>query len=409
MKTQTVTVTQKPLNRIATLTAIEADSTTGKMPDRLHLLRVGQFNTEKYGMLDIKAADLQEMVLNFDKGLARPGGGSLGLPVNFRHDKGGIAAAWINGLEFDGKDLWGTDINWSRAGQEAVANQEYKCLSSEFTPRCLGGMWVDPENTGLQAQNVFTGAGLTNIPMFTGNRPVMASAESADKADDDKQVIYINAKAKESKMLTVDALRVKAAADLTDEEKVYASEHKAEFSADEQKRLGLVEASTTTTTTTPKKVDASQVKGDEGMVMVDAAQLKIMNDQIAEVVADNKARKHTEAETVVDAAIEAGKIKADQKDVWVSMIEADASKKDLLEGLQGNASVSDGERGAKGADASDDESATSKLKVAIEAAQKENDKLTYVQAQAQVLASDKDLAAAVDAERAQSVNAGSVK
>jgi hypothetical protein len=408
MKTQTVTTTQKPLNRIATLTAIEADSTTGAMPDRLHLLRVGQFNTEKYGMLDIKASDLQEMVLNYQKGYARPGGGTLGLPVNFRHDKGGIAAAWINGLEFDGKDLWGTDINWSRAGQEAVANQEYKCLSSEFTPRCLGGMWVDPENTGLQAQNVFTGAGLTNIPMFTGNRPVMASAESADKADDDKQVIYINAKAKESNMLTVDALRVKAAADLTDEEKVYASEHKAEFSADEQKRLGLVEASTTTTTT-PKKVDASQVDGTEGLVLVDAAQIKTMNDQIAEVVADNKARKHTEAETVVDAAIESGKIKADQKDAWVSMIEADATKKDLLEGLQGNASVSDGERGAKGADASDEESATSKLKVAIEAAQKEDNTLSYTQAQAKVLASDKELSAAVDAERAQAANAGSVK
>lgn len=392
---------QKPLNRIATLTAIEADATTQEMPGRLHLLRVGKFNTEKYGELENSVDDMREYVDHFNQGLGRPGNGTLGVPVNYKHDKGANAACWINGLEFDGTDLWGTELEWTGSGKKAIQDKEYKCLSSEFTPRCLGGEWVNPENTNQRARNVFTGAGLTNIPMFTGNRPVMASAELSG-SDDDKQVIYINAKAKEQSM-NLEALRVKASADLTAEERTFVEAHASDLSADERTKFGIKVEASTTTTTAPKTVDASTVTGNEGLVTVEASSLKAINDRLAAVEATAKEAQHNEAVTMVDAAIADGKLIADQKDKWVTLIEADASNKQLLEGLAGNGRMGN-EQGKTGGDANASTSAAAELKTAIEAAQKENDKLTYTQAQSQVLASNTELAGRVEAERAGSVN-----
>lgn len=391
---------QKPLNRIATLISIEADATTQELPTRLHLLRVGKFDTEKYGVLDITAADCTEMVVHFDNGIGRPGAGSLGVPVNLRHDKGGVAAAWINGLEFDGKDLWGTKIDWTGTGKKVLADGDYKCLSSEFTPRCLGGEWVNPENTSQKARNVFTGAGLTNIPMFTGNRPVMASATS-DDADSDKQVIYINAKAKEQSM-NLDALRVKASADLTAEERTFVEAHAAELSADEKTKFDIkVEATSTTATgQTVKTVDASTVTGNEGLVAVEASQLKALNDQVGALTQESKDRKHAEASATVDAAITEGKIKADQKDAWIGRIEADASMATVLTDMRGDPELAK-EQGGVGDVTATSGSAAAELKGKIDAAMKEDTKLKYVEAQSQVLDADKDLAKRVQDERSE--------
>jgi hypothetical protein len=404
MNPQTGTKT-KPLNHIATLTAIEADSTTGDLPGRIHLLRIGTFDTEKYGELTVTADDMREYVDHYNQGFGRPGNGKLGVPVNLRHDKGGVAAAWINGLEFDGTNLWGTPLDYTGTGKKVLADGDYKCLSSEFTPRCLGGMWVNPENTSQRARNVFTGAALTNIPMFTGNEPVMASAESTDAADADKQVIYINAKQKEQSMHNLEALRVKASADLTAEERTFVEAHAAELSADEKAKFDIKVEASTATTTKPVVVDASQVTGNEGLVTVDASALKTINDRLAAVEADNQAKKHDVAVASVDAAIADGKIVADQKDKWVKMIEADASNKELLEGLAGNGRMGT-EQGKTGADANASTSAAAELKTAIEAAQKEDTKLSYTQAQTKVLADNSELAQRVQTERAE--HAGSV-
>ena len=206
-------------------------------------------------------------------------------------------------------------------------------------------------------------------------------------------------------MHNLEALRVKASADLTAEERTFVEAHAAELSADEKAKFDIKVEASTATTTKPVVVDASQVTGNEGLVTVDASALKTINDRLAAVEADNQAKKHDVAVASVDAAIADGKIVADQKDKWVKMIEADASNKELLEGLAGNGRMGT-EQGKTGADANASTSAAAELKTAIEAAQKEDTKLSYTQAQTKVLADNSELAQRVQTERAE--HAGSV-
>ena len=46
----------------STVSVIEADS-TGALPQKIQLLRAGNFNTEKYGEVPISASDIQEIQL----------------------------------------------------------------------------------------------------------------------------------------------------------------------------------------------------------------------------------------------------------------------------------------------------------------------------------------------------------
>ena len=363
-------------NRIATLEPIEADAEK-RLPERIHLLRTGVFNTSKYGRLEITADDLKEMVTNFEAGHGRPGpaGKKGGLPVNFAHDKAGKAAAWINKVEADAEgNLWGI-VEWTGAGKSEVEAGNWRYISSEFVPRCLGGFWTAAENATEKIRNVITGAATTNIPMFNGNHGIMASSEP-DGLQDDTQVIYINAsdEDKEQKMPTLDEVRVKDAATLTDEDKKVLADNKDQLSADEKAKFGLVEASADA----PKAVDASSVEGTEGLVLVEASQIKTLREHAEEAQAKVEAAEaaKTELEKQVEAHNEQlktirekevqasvkehvarGAIVADQAENWEKLILADASMEETLKAIPSNKiveadSIGDGDKGDGAIDAS---------------------------------------------------------
>lgn len=397
---------------IQTVTSIEADASS-KLPDRIHLLRAGTFNTQKYGRIEITADDLREFAGNFKAGRGRPGpeGNKGGLPVNIGHNKGGVAAAWINDLEVEGNDLYGTKLDWTGAGKAEVESKNYKYISSEFTPRCMGGLWASAEDSTKRFRNVFTGAALTNIPMFNGNQGIMASDEVI--SEDGKETIYINATEEEQNM-TLDGLRVKENKDLTADERKFVEAHATELSDVEKKKFNI-EANAEEENKVPVSIEAAATS--EGVVSVEASEVKKVLDENTElkkqVEAANtdkselektveahaeqlKASRRKEIEASVDKHIARGAIVADQKDTWVEKIEADASMETLLEQVAGNKVVEADAMGKETGSGSVE--ATSELdKLATELSEKKG--ITYSQATVDVLASNVELANKVNAER----------
>lgn len=410
-------------NAIATLISVEAD-TSGKLPDRIHLLRTGSFETDKYGLLEITADDMREFVANFNAGFGRPGANGTGyLPVNFGHDKGGPAAGWITELEAemrqDGSgvmDLWGK-TDWSNAGKEAVSGKEYGYISSEFTPRCMGGFWTAAEDVTRQISNVFTGAALTNIPMFNGNHGIMASSELTGSGDE-KQVIYINAsdEDKEHEMPTLDEVRVKDVTSLTKEDKQVLASALVEdqLSADEKAKFAPafgIEASAEK----PQSVEASAVKGDEGLVAVEASAVKALVDENADLKSkveasqaektdlekkveaheeQLKASRRKDIEADVKNHVARGAIVADQAKKWADRIEADASLAEDLAALPSNKVV---EADNLGADDKGDGGVTAaaqieaKAKEMVEASQEKGDTLDIGTAMSRVIKENPEL------------------
>jgi hypothetical protein len=383
---------------IATFSPVMADATTDKMPDRIHLLRVGSFPTRKYGKLDINASDCEEMVSNFDKGIGLPFDGSTGAPVNFAHQVGLKAAAWIKGLQFDGTNLWGTPVEWSTAGERAIKGKEFKCFSSEFHPRCLGGEWSDPENTNMKAKNVFTGGALTNVPMFTGNRPVTASATSEEENGSDKQVIYISASNEgENDMVTLDSVRSKAAADLNADEQAFVKAHATEFTTDEQTKFGVQASAVSAEVVAPTVVSASAVT-------IQASEVKAMNDRLSALEASSEGIKTERAQNVVKKHIARGAIKADQLDNWTKLIMASDDNAALLDGLADNPALA-AEQGSDDKNVTASTTAWEELDVkAQKVVADSNGSIDINKARLSVLASDEDLGKRIEDERANNTS-----
>ena len=412
---------------IRTVHAIQADATTQELPDRVMLLREGEFNTEKYGVIPLTAADLNEMKANFDDGVGMADEGQTGIPIDFAHQSHLNAGAWIKALSVEADDdgkavLWGTNMEWSKSGREAILNKEYKCISSDFYPQTFG-QWVDPES-GVSAKNVIVGAGFTNRPMFTGNKPVMASEADAD-AEGVKTVVYINASEepkKENKGMEIDKLRVKAKADLSGEEGIFLAVHASELTDEERKTFGLEATATVDpavkAAADKKAADEAKAKADadaaavqaaqaaQGSISIQAADWKAMQETVEALKASNEALKANvqgtekkEVEDEVKKAVARGAVKADRLDHWTKTILAASGedRKGLIEDLR---SLADnplvgrkfGLVGSGGTAADDIEAEiTKKAAEATAAAKAKGEKLDVYAARAQVLAADQTL------------------
>lgn len=396
---------------LRTTNAIQASANdTGTLPDRVHLLRDGNFNTQKYGEIPIAAADLYEMKFNFDRGVGMAHEGETGIPIDFAHQSNLNAAGWIRQLEVvqaedGGTELWGTDVEWSESGKAALLGKEYKCLSSDFYPSAFGE-WVDAES-GITAKNVIVGAALTNRPMFTGNHPVIASDGEAE-ATGVKTVIYVNATSEttKEKSMNLDQLRVKAADDLSGAEYKYVVEHQDELSADERAKFGF-KAAAEEHQDEHKEVKASEVKGDEGKVTVEASELKATNDKLASLVKTVEslqgAQQQTEETKIREEVTKhaaRGAIKADAVEPWTKMIlAADAAGReqmlDNLKSLADNPLLGKtfGSKETEGSAAMDVEAEINKkVQEALTAAELKGEKLSAFDARKRVLASDPELA-----------------
>ena len=397
---------------LRTTNAIQASGADpAVLPDRVHLLRDGDFNTAKYGEIPIKAGDLYEMKFNFDRGVGMAHEGETGIPIDFAHQSNLNAAGWIRNLEVvqaddGGTELWGTNVEWSDSGKSALLGKEYKCLSSDFYPAAFGE-WVDPES-GITAKNVIVGAALTNRPMFTGNKPVIASDGEAE-AIGVKTVIYVNATSEiKEKSMSLDQLRVKAAEDLSGAEYKFVVEHQDELTAEERAKFGLKAAAQTTEDGKQKEAEAlkaAEEAKDKGVqadaiIAQQAEQIKALQASVEQLTGNQKAAEHAKIQKEVEAHAARGAIKPDMIETYVTAIEAsdEPTRKALrtsLEALADNPLVGKtyGSKASEGSAEMDIEAEIGKkAKELLAAAEAKGEKIDIFTARQRVLAADPELA-----------------
>jgi hypothetical protein len=411
MNPQVVDNANKNLAR--TFRAIHAAKDTQKLPTQIEIIKAGEWpDDSNKGFMKITTADLLEFKKNFDEGIGMPGGAGFGLPIDFSHEEWDKAAGWIKEVVVEGDTLYGK-VEWSKSGEESLMNGEFKCISPSFYPSCLGS-WHDPEDWSETAQNVLVGAGLTNIPFFKGLKPIMASNASGERSGEDKNLIYVSASEKENNMLTLEEIRAKDADALSEEEKSFLVEHKAELTAEEQTKFGF-------------EVTAKGGEGDddgsgegEGSGEGDGEDAAAaVTPELAAVQADLKSGKKVlvEASTLnrlekvadqyelekanqkVEAHVARGAIKADQAKVWADRIVKDPSVEALMQDLPNNEALA-GEQGSS-VKASETGSAIAQVQTKanelVEAS--EGKKLDIGSAISQVLANNKELATQYNEEK----------
>ncbi|PPH83916.1 hypothetical protein C5C50_04245 [Rathayibacter sp. AY1D9] len=337
------------------LIKISADA-DGNGPSSIHLMSAGHWHTPWHGAFEMTSDDLADMVTNFEAGVGLVAENKNRAPLNYGHDMGGKAAVWITGLflENDGTELWGS-VKWTREGARSLKEEEYAYISPEWNPRDFP--WENPEVEGEFVDNVFTGAALTNIPLFKKLKPVMASR---DAGGSDKH--------NEGESMDLATLRAKKADELTDEEKAFLAEHKTELTDDERTTFGLVDAETEeekTAREAQEKADAdakaeADRKAAEEAKNVQASAHGLTASQIQQLQADAKAGREAQQELLktrltasVTAHIERGAIKSDQLDSAVSILMAssDAQRTSLtafLEALPTNTLIASAEKGDGG-------------------------------------------------------------
>lgn len=326
---------QKTERMVRTFRGLKADS-NGSLPTRIEILQIGMWDTPYHGMFMIDQNDLNEMKANFDAGVAQSGDG-LGVPIDFSHDESGQAAGWIKGMVVEGNSLYADPVEWTGAGKEALLAGNFKCFSPTFYPSCLGG-WPDPEDYDTFVPNVITGGALTNIPLFKGLQPIMASVDGGGK--DKSRVIYISASAEGKHMPTLEEVKVKDVASLTEEDKKVLADNQASLSTDEKVKFGLEAA--------PAAPAANENKNEEGKDVTDpetaqiAASIKSGESVVVKASVFNKLQedvkdmKRKEIAASVDAHIARGAIKADQKEAWTDRILADPTTVELLAAVPSN-------------------------------------------------------------------------
>lgn len=376
---------------------IAADSSNA-LPSRIEIMRAGTWPSDSNkGAMNITDSDLLEFKTNFDSGTGMAGGSGTGLPIDFEHEYWGKAAGWMKGLVVEAGVLYADPVEWTSSGSSALEGGEYKCISPMFTPACLGE-WHDPEDWNVTARNVLEGAALTNIPFFKDLTPITASRKDGEI----KNVIYVNAsQIKEQKHMTLADVRVKANDQLSDEERAFLVEHKAELTADELTSFGLEAPKQVVAdkkAETPV-VKADAVKGDEGKVLIEASEIKGMFDRVKSLESSVAASHEKDVKAEVLTHVKRGAIKADQVDTWVSKIVADSTMVELLDGLSDNA-VMAAETGKAAGTGDATKTAATELHERITADMKASEgKLSYADAQKNILMSDKELSERINQER----------
>lgn len=305
------------------------------VPDRIHLMSAGHWHTPWHGAFEMSPEDLREMVANFNNGVGQVAGSNK-LPINYGHDISGKAAGWIVSLtvENNGTELWG-DIEWTPKGRQMLTEGEFRYISPEWNPRDLP--WENPEVEGEMFNNVITGAGLTNIPLFKKLQPIMASIE-AGRSD--------NQSIKGGEDMDLEQVRVLKPEDLTDEQKAFLDEHKADLTDEERTTFGLVEAPETpevpeTAPETPEEApEAPEVPEtpetpeapeapEQGVQASASMTATITVAELEQLKASAKAGEQASRELLrnglmADAtkALERGAIKSDQRDGLVELLMA---------------------------------------------------------------------------------------
>ena len=182
------------------------------IPDTIHLIPIGQWEHDVYGPILITASDIREFVQNFNAKIRK------GVPITAGHE--GFeelpAKGWIVEVEARDTGLWGK-VEWNEGGIESLSDKEFKFFSPEFYRD-----YEDPQTHQIY-RNVLTGGALTKSPYFKELEAIVFSEQKLKKQFNTN-----------TNMFELKDLVVKDITTLTDEEKAFLKEHKAELT-DEQK------------------------------------------------------------------------------------------------------------------------------------------------------------------------------
>jgi phage I-like protein len=141
------------------------------VPQKVQILRTGEFTDPRYGTFEITAADLLTMKKNFDAKVR-----GVDLAIDYAHESDQVAAGWIKGLELStsGNELWAT-VEWTPQGAKRLSDKEFRYLSADFA--------FDYKNneTGNSYGPTLFGAGLTNRPVVKNMAPAVELTERKDK------------------------------------------------------------------------------------------------------------------------------------------------------------------------------------------------------------------------------------
>lgn len=415
-------------NIARTRIAIKATD-AGAAPTEIELLRTGMWDTPYHGMFMVTPDDLRQYVENF-KNDVRPSSSTEGLPIDREHESDDGAAGWIMDLEVrangDGESLWGTKINWTPKAEQEIVDGEFKFFSPEFCP----DYYEDPEEYGAFFENVLIGGGITNRPLFKDLKPLMASDSAGDSTSGltrSKQLDTIYIKAGEKSMLVLEEVRKLEASALDADQKKFLEDHKAELTADERTKFSLTADDDTAAAEAKAKADkeaadkkvaddaaaeAAKTASDRtaGISASDAAKIQAAGGVEALLASADQGKKaYSELQTkkasdLVDGHVKRGAVKASSKDRVTKLLlasEANGTRVDLealLSELPDNKNILAGELGGGGLEAS---GAVEELNTKTTAYMKANEGVDYAKAQSEVLASDKDLNARVNAERSR--------
>jgi len=244
---------------------------------KIEMLRVGKFNSDVYGELDITHDMLDKMVDNFYDDV-------IGREVSFDwNHKAENASAWLKDIEIDDGKLIGS-VEMTKKGKESVENKEYGYFSIEYSDD-----FKDKES-GDAFGPAITGGALTNRPFISNLKKI----EFEDKANnsllyrltkgdkkmaDDKTVVREPAKEDEKVSLEELQAKNKELSDRIDElNKAKVPEKKKEVKAEDDGSKKL-----------------------EDFILAQKDQMKILEDKLVVLEDTNKELKET-SETNVEKA-----------------------------------------------------------------------------------------------------------
>lgn len=220
----------------------------GNLPTRFPVFVTGDWPHSIKGNFKVALDNLKRMKEKFDAGIGFPTkDASTGLAVNFGHDVGGPAGAWVKGMQLEANEAAGTgtlyasQVEYTDEGEKAIRSGRYKCISPEGAFGYKNGaLSALPSHLNLKEKltDVLTGFGFTNMPYLSEMAPVMCSATA-----DDGPMIFI--KDKENDSMNLDALRLKDNKDVTTEERQFLSANKDKLMTEELSRFGFTTATDT--------------------------------------------------------------------------------------------------------------------------------------------------------------------
>lgn len=151
--------------RLPTIKLAETAQQDGLRP--MQLAKVGNFNSDSYGVFSLTLSDFEKMITNFNNNVR-----GVVPALDYGHDNEGIAAGWIKKLYIkNDTELWG-DVELTKRATLALNDKEYAYLSIEFDQN-----YKTNEEPVKYYGPVLLGAALTNRPFIKDMKSAVQLSE----------------------------------------------------------------------------------------------------------------------------------------------------------------------------------------------------------------------------------------